>query len=352
MDPTYSGAYGRLKVSRLDFVSGSFVDQLEQKDSDEFVKMLGTTSYRKELDALSGLYSMPDVVEVVINAHMMSMIKNATFALPPLARNFVAAYVSKWDIDNIKTILSSKVLGYSVENTETFITVQRGTPVGLFGGGISREDYVKLIEQKDIEGVCNALTKFGYGTMLLRYIDDAKKTNDISPMILALDTYYYSHLLESFRFYNGNEGPVMQYIRGLIDIKNVMTVMKCIDLGNKNPKDYLIKGGTIPENKLIEMASKSMDAIKGDMPFKIDEAFERYRKDEFMAYLESALKKELYKKYLRAFDSIPLSLETIIAFVLRSELERDELRAIWLGKYYKISKERTESMRVLKYVIS
>ena len=185
MDSTYAGAYGRLKVSRSELLSNAFIDQLNQKDSDEFVKLLSGTGYRKEIDSLSQLYQLPDLVEVVLNAHMMRMVRNAAFAVPPLARNFVTAYMSKWDIENIKTILSSKVLGYPVEYTETFLTVQRGLPVGTFSGTISREEYVKIIEQKDIEGVVNALVKFGYGTILLKFIEDVKKTNDISTMVRA-----------------------------------------------------------------------------------------------------------------------------------------------------------------------
>ncbi len=351
MDSTYSGAFGRLKVSKSDFLSNAFIDQLEQKDSEEFLKQLSTTSYRKEIDALSQLYTQPDLTEVALNAHMTRMIKNASFAVPPLAKDFVSAYVSKWDIENIKTILSSKVLGYTVENTEVFLTVQRTTPVGLFGGTISREEYIKLIEQKDIEGVANALTKFGYGIILLKYVDEAKKNNDISQMVLALDMYYYARLLQAFKFYNGDEGPLYEYIKGLIDIRNVMTVIKGIDIGNRNIKEFIIKGGSIPDNKLVEMATKEIATIKGDMPFKIDDAFDKFKNDELTAYFESALKRELYKKYLKAFDSLPLSLGSIIGFIIRSELERNELRTIWMSKYYKISKERMETMRMLKYVI-
>ncbi len=351
MDSTYSGAYGRLKVSKSDFLSSAFMEQLSQKESDEFVKQLATTGYRKEIDALSQLYAQPDLTEAALNAHMTRMIRNAAFAVPPLAKDFVAAYISKWDIENIKMILSSKVLGYPVENTEVFLTVQRNTPVGLFGGTISREEYVKLIELKDIESVANALTKYGYGIILLKFVDEAKRTNDISTMVLALDMYYYSRLLQSFKFYNGDEGPLFEFIKGLIDIKNVMTVIKGIDIGSRGIKDFIIKGGSIPENKLVEMASKEIAAIKNDMPFKIDDAFDKFKSDGFTAYFESALRRELYKKYLKVFDSLPLSLGSIIGFIIRSELERNELRTIWMSKYYKVGKERTESLRILKYVI-
>ncbi len=351
MDSTYSGAYGRLKVSRSEFLSPGFIEQLAQKDSDEFMKQLSTTSYRKEIDMLSSLYQLPDLVEVVINAHMMRMIKNSTFAIPPLAKDFILAYVSKWDIENIKLILSSKVLGYSVENTEIFLTIERGTPVGIFGGTISREEYVKMIEMKDVESVVNSLTKYGYGTILLKFIDEVKKSNNISSMILALDIFYYTLLIQSFRFYNGDEGPVVEFVKGLIDVRNIMTVIKGSDFGYKNTKDFFIAGGNISENKLVEMSSKELSSLKNELPFKIDDAFDKYKNDQFVAYFETALKRELYKKFLKNFDSLALSLETIISFIIRSELERDELRAVWLSKYYKINKERAESMRILKQVV-
>lgn len=351
MDSTYAGAYGRLKVSKSDFVAPSFAEQIAQKEAGEFIKMLSTTSYRREVDALSQFYQMPDLVEVVLNAHLMRMVKMATFAIPPQARDFVLAYVSKWDINNINTVLSSKVLGYDVEHTEAFLTVQRTIPVGLFSGTISREDYAKIIEQKDIEGVVNALVRFGYGTTLLKFVDDAKKNKDISSMILALDIGYYSRLISTLKFYNGDEGPLMDFIRSLVDIKNIMTVIKSVEFGYKGAKNLLIKGGNMPEAKLTEMSGKGLDGMRGDMPFSIDDAFERYGRNPFLAEFEMALRRELYKKYIRIFESLPLSIESIMAFILRSEIERDELRAIWLGKYYNIGKERLDSMRMLKYVV-
>ncbi len=352
MDPTYIGAYGRLKASKADFLAPDFVDQLMQRDQDEFLKSLSSTGYRKEIDSLSQLYQMPDLVEAVLNAHMMRMIRNAAFAVPSLARDFISAYVGRWDIENIKVILSSKVLNYAVENTEVFLTVQRGTPVGLFGGTITREDYVKINEQKDVEGVVNALVRFGYGTPLLKYVDEVKRTNDVSSMVLALDTFYYQRLLSTLRFYNGDEGPMYQYVTSLIDIKNITTAIKGNAFGHRNVKDYFIKGGSIPDNKLVEISTKDASSLKNEIPFKIDDAIERYRKDGLISHIELGMRRELYKKYLKLFDSLAGSLEAIVAFAIRSEIERDELRAVWLTKYYKISKERADTLRTLRYVVS
>jgi vacuolar-type H+-ATPase subunit C/Vma6 len=51
------------------------------------------------------------------------------------------------------------------------------------------------------------------------------------------------------------------------------------------------------------------------------------------------------------FDGSSISVEQIIGFMIRSEIERDELRSLWLGKYYNISKERLEHMKILKHVV-
>ncbi len=350
MDSTYTGAYGRLKGLRQDFLTPSFIDQLEQKDTDDFMKLLSNTSYRKEIDELSGLYKLPDLFEVVINAHMMRMNRNSAFAMPPLARNMISAFMSKYDIENIKTILSSKKLGYTVDQTEVFLMVQRNIPVGLFAGLISREDYANMAAQKDVEGVVNYIVRFGYGAALLKYVDDARKS-DISKMLLALDLYYYTRLIEAFRFYVGNEGLLLNFIKGLIDIKNTMTVIKGIELGIKDVKEFLIKGGEIPEAKLVEMSQKPIMSLQGYMPFKIDYAFDFYKTDPFAGYFEAALKRELYKKYLSLFSESGISAAQIVGFMFRSEMERDELRSVWLGKYYKVSKERIEHMKMLKYVV-
>ena len=350
LEGTYLGAYGRLRVLRPEFLSSSFIESLDGKDGDEFIKALSNTSYRKEIDALSGLYKLPDLVEVVLNSHMMRMMHDALFALPPSARGVISAYMGRWDVENIETILSSKVLGYTLEHTEAFITTERAIPVGLFGGMIKRDDYINMIAQKDIEGVVNYLVKFGYGRVLLKHIDDVKKNGDITGMVLDLDLYYYNNLFESFRFHEGTEGRLLGYIRGLIDIKNLLTVIKSIELQNKNIKDYLIKGGRISEQKLLEMLNaKDIPSLKEFIPYKIDDAFEAYKRDQFTTYFDVAMRRELYKEYLVGFER-SMHIEFILGFIIKSEIERNELRSVWLSNYYKVNKQRAEQLRVLKHL--
>lgn len=350
MDSTYAGKYGQLSVLSTELLSSEFIEQLEQKEPEEFLKSLSSTSYRKEIDAFSTLYQIPDLVEVALNAHAMRMMKNAYMAVPPLARDFVMAYASKWDIENIKLILSSKKLGYSVESTEIFLMVQRNVPVGVISGPISMEEYKEIIEQKDIEAVVHALTRYGYGTVLLKYLNDVLRTGDISEMVVALDLAYYERLLSSLKFYNGDEGMMLGYVKDLVDVRNVMSALKSSAFGYKDVGNYVIKGGNIQESKIAEIASKHIEDTKGDMPFKIDEAYELYKKDPYLAYFEAALKSQLYRKYLKLFDESAISLAYIVGYMIRAEIERDELRLAWMNRYYNVSKERVENVKILKHI--
>ncbi len=350
MDSTYTGKYGQLRVLKTGFLSSDFVEQLEQKEPEDFLRALSGTSYRKEIDAFSGLYKGADLVSVVLNAHAMNTVRNAYIALPPLARDFVVAYTSKYDVENIKLILSSKKLNYSVESTEMFLMVHRNVPVGVISGPISMEEYKTIIAQKDIEGVVDALARHGYGTILLKFLDQTLKTGDISEMVVALDLAYYERLKAALRFYTGNEGLLFEYVKELIDVKNIMSVLKAIEAGYKDVGSYLVKGGNMTDSKLAEMSSKRVDELRNEMPYRIDEAFDMYRNDPYLTYFEAALRSAMLRKYLKLFDESAISLAYIMAFIIRAEVERDELRLAWTNRYYGVSKERIENLKILKHL--
>ncbi len=347
----YVGKYGQLKVLSTEFLSLKFMEELEQK-WDDFIKILSGTTYRREVDEFSALYKIPDLIDVVLNAHMMRTMQSAAFAAPPEARSFITAYLSKWDIENIKLILSAKVLGYTVEQTEKFLVVQHDTPAGILAGIITKDDYKTMLAQKDVEGVVNSVLKYGYGKVLLKYLDSAKRNSDISEMVLALDLYYYNVLIEEYKLHNITERIIGEYIAESIDVRNIMNMLKGLSYGYKNLGQYVIKGGNIGEKELTEIASKGAEYMLDHIPFKINDAIERYKSEGFLGYIENALRRELYKKYISEFRHSSFSLAFIFAYMLRGEMERDELRNIWFSRYYNISKDRSSALKIAKYVLS
>jgi len=98
------------------------------------------------------------------------------------------------------------------------------------------------------------LVKYKYGTILIQNLDTYQKTSDISPMMTELLSFYYTNLLESIKFFQGDEGITRDLFRTQIDKKNILTLLKGRDskLERDLVKKHLIEYGKIPVDKLLE----------------------------------------------------------------------------------------------------
>jgi V/A-type H+-transporting ATPase subunit C len=335
-DSTYIGKYGSFRAMATSLLPQSFFQQMSGKSSEEILKMLSETRYRKEIDELSQLYQMPDFFEAVINATLGRSIREAYSAMPPLAQPFVQAYISKWDIENIKLVLSSKALGYELSDTAHFMLAVKN-PVGILGGSISRSDYATMLSQKDVASVVNYLVKFGYGAVLMSHIDDYVKNGTLGPMLTELSTYYFKHLTDSLRFYKGDEGPVYEYVISLIDSENILNVAKASYMGSADLQQYVMPGGRLSPLQIV-------DSIQGKAPEPVIALLGNVQQDIVQKYavagrlseLESSLRRSLYSRFMPLFSASSPSLSYIMSYLLRLEAERDTLRALLLQSYYGI----------------
>ena len=335
-DSTYTGKYGSLRAMSTSLLGNGFYEQASGKSPEEVLKMLSETRYRKQIDELSQLYQMPDLFEAVINATLAKSLQEAYVAMPPLAQPFVKAYISKWDIENIKVVLSSKAMGYELTDTSHFMLAVKN-PVGILAGSISKQDYANLLAQKDVVSAVNYLAKFGYGTVLMSHIDDYAKNGSLAPMLTELGFYYYTHLAESLRFYKGDEGPVYECVIAMIDAENVLNAAKASYSGMQDIQQFVIKGGSISASQITEAlngkAPESFSRLMGD---STPDSLSRYVAAGKLSELEAILKRSLYKKFMPTFSASSQSLSYIMGYILRLESERDALRALLLQGYYGI----------------
>ena len=338
MDSTYAGAYGHIKALSLDLLSKEQINRIKESSKDEFIAILSGTNYKQDIDEVYNRYREEDLIDIVVNTHFLRNCKNAIGLLPSSGKGLIRAYLSRIDIENIKLILAAKLIGKDLQMTENMLTINRGFPLGMQSPMLSKDEYSNIIQQKDLAEVINYLTRYDYGKVLLPFSVSAELGRDVSGMATALDIEYYNGLLKAFKFYNGNEGPILRFIQSQIDVRNIMTVIKAIEM-NKTVENILIKGGSISTEKLAEMSKMRIeDAIK-DIPFDLSEALELYRKEGLVANFEVELKRQSHDRYLQIFKASSISLESVLSFIIEAELERDTIRLSWFKKYYNIEKE-------------
>ncbi len=342
MDATYLGKYGQLSCLNTEFLKNSDIDSLINLSTDkEFLNYLENKSYKLEIQKFSNSYVMPDLYTMIINYHMVKHIKDALQSLPYGGKTFITAYLNRFDIENIKVILSSKSLNYKVDHFEPFLMIN-DMPVGYITGSIPEEEYKALIEQPDVEGIVNSLAEYGYGVALMEKLEEFRNEGNMVGMFNTLDSYYYTRLFEQFNMYLGSQISIRNYLKSLVDIHNVSLLAKHIVSSNKDEgdlEDYIVDYGNISKQELLNSKFDTIGSLAGLNVPGLSKAVEMYTKSGLLGSIETEMKYALYNEYLPKLKMSNIGMNTVMYYIIRSEIERDNLRVIMLGKYYDMGNE-------------
>ncbi len=324
----YAGAYGGISVLKTKLLSKGELASLQEKNFEELMNALYETSYKQEFDLFSTALKYPDAIDSIANAHMAGRLNEMKVVLPMQAMPLINAYYRKYDIDSIKSILSAKVLGHDLNELEGFIAAGSESTVGA----LNSKDLLNIINEPNIEGIINYLSKFVYGGLLLQNIDSIRAGN-LYEAFFALDYFYFNNFLKEAKK-NGNKN-IIAFATELINLQNLIAAIKAIAFRYEfnSIKGYFIEGGSISAEDFDKMASNGMDGImKGFPDYAV--AFEVYGKEKRIADLDAALKAYVQSKAIKKFMSMPLSIEFIFGFILMAERERDTIRNMCYRKYY------------------
>ena len=346
----YSSSFGRLQSISINFLSKDFMQNLlKANDVNEMIRLLEPTWYGQEIKRAASVYQGPELLEVALNRHLVGINKILLEATPFNGKNAIRSYLSKWDIYNIELILSSKSMGRIIKETESLLISSRNIPAGISAGNISHDEMKIILAESGVEGVVNKLAKYGYGVILMQHLDAYKKTGDIAPMMSALHGFYHQKLLESLKFFQGDEGMIRELVRTEIDKKNILNLLKAkkSNLDKEMVERHLVEGGKISTKELLEIYGvKDVTEIVGriDASFKLTDALEQYKTTNSLIDFEVAINKFINTTYVKKLKNIALSIGTIFYFIFNAEHEHENLKRITYGKRYNLSNERISGM--------
>ncbi len=349
MDSVYTGVYGKLKVITQDFLKKDVFDDLDRKGKDSFIPVLSNTSYKDEINAFYSQYKLPELVEIVVNSHMMKTVRNAVKLIPTGSLPVIEAYIGKWDLENIRLILYSKIRNFEVSRTDAFLIVDRSMPVTTYSGFIPKEDYTNLMAQRSLEDVIEAASKYWYGTKLMEAINSIKSLADVDKALLRVEVAYHENLLDKLRFYNGDEGPLYRFFKELIDIRNITTAMRFRQNQIEGALE-LAKGGNLQNDAINSILTSSPSEWKTKIPYRVDEAIKIYQESNLLSFLSTGMLGDLYNRYLSILRSSALSLNYLFYFIIRAEIERKELISLWFKNYNNIPEEKARLIRMTTYI--
>ena len=350
----YASSLGRLQSQFPQFLGKDVYAQLlNAKDLAEVTKLLEASPYGPEILASAASYSGARLLEVAVNRTLVRRNRQALDAAPFAGKPLVGSYLRRWDIENIALILSSKAQNRPVKEAELFLVSSRDIPAGLFGGQMTLDDFRLVLQQPTLETTVQALVKFGYGAVLLPLLDQYERTKDIFPLLQALDRQYYGVLLDSSKFFQGDEWVVRLFIRSEVDVRNVTLLLKGKDAGlaAEVVLERFIDGGELPRSAVDDLygarsVPELVTALETRYP-TIHNGDAGYTANRTLSGYESALQRDRAVRELRRLRSYPLSISVIFSWMLLAELERSDLRRVIYGKLYNVQPATLESMLVV-----
>jgi len=349
----YASSHGRLRADFTAFLPKELYPRLlAAKDVGEIAKMLDGTAYSYDLNQARATHQGISLVEIAINRTLVRRNRHAFEATPFSGRPVVGAYVRRWDIENIGLIIASKAKGRSIGDTEQELVSSRDLPAGLIAGKLSLDDFRNLLAQPSVEAIANQLVKFGYGAALLPLVEEYSRTHDIFPLFHALTVQYYHDVLESARFFQGDEWVVRQFLQSEVDVRNALLLLEGKDAGL--PLDQVLTrfldGGTLLSSAAADPygarnVPELVERLTARFP-SLPEGTADYTDHASLTGFEAVLQRERAVTEAKRMRAYPLSLAGIFTYLLLSELERSDLRRIAFGNLYGIPNDRVQPLLV------
>jgi V/A-type H+/Na+-transporting ATPase subunit C len=349
----YASALGRLGPDFTGFLSKeTYPGLVASKDPEDLAKRLEGTAYADDVARARATHSGPTMLEVAINRTFVRRNRHAYEATPYAGRRAIAAYLARWDIENVELVLSAKAQGRGLTETEDHLVSSREIPAGLYAGVMTLDDFRVLLAQTSLEAVVSSLAKYGYGATLLPLLEAFERTRDIFPLLSALDRQYYRDAIEAARFFQGDEWVVRGFLSSEIDVRNALLLLKG-KLSDVPLADLL--GRWIPGGSLGEAAATDLYTARGvpELAERLADRFpsiahgtEEFGSGGHLSGYETALTRDRAAQELKRLRTYPLSLAVIFAYLLRNEIERGDLRRLAFGKLYGLPTERIEKLLV------
>ena len=345
--PLESGNYpyvtARVKAKRALLLPKDTYDRLLLMEVPEIARFLGEREYKAEMVALGARYSGVDLIETAVTRNLAKTYNQIYEFSEGDLRTMVGQYLDRYDLENIKAIVRSKVYGASADEV-----IEDLVPAGSFSEDFLRE----LVNETNLDGVFKALE----GTIYAKaFAALGKKPSDVGNWAEWEDLVsrlYYADLLAAIPPSTEANRFMRQFVKREIDIVNLKTLLRVWDAKARFTREVFLEGGDeLDLESLHEMASL-------DKPALLKRLSEYSFYEEIAGALETveetgvgALMRRVQKLHLleaaRYAHLQPLSILPILDYIVLKEVEVQNIQIIARGKESGLSTEVIRDLLVV-----
>ena len=324
----YAYTSSRVKAKKSKLLKAEDYNKLQAMTVPEISRYISETGYGREMADLANLHSGLELVEYATYGNMAKAFRSILGAASGDCKNMVGSYLKKWDYRNTLTIMRGKRYGLSNDQIRADLIV---------AGYLNIEDLEKLMQINNMDELIAAVCT----AMHIHIPDDVmaiyKARGDLSPFEDYFVISYYHDLLASVK---GNDRPTTvfrNYIRSVVDIRNIETLLKfkIEKVDAETAMHYFIAGGR-------EIDEKTMSQLAGtpDMPTLLNDLQQLKMYADIKDYISAdtnvtgvinALMHYLGDLAESVSAIYPLSVLPVVDYMLRKEAEVKNIRLIAYG---------------------
>lgn len=326
----YAYTTARVKARKSLLLSDDVYNKMLLMDIPEISRLLGETTYQKEMAELGGRIEGVDLIEHATYRNMARSFRSILDMSNGDLHDMIAANLTRWDYWNLKVILRAKTFGADVESIKEEL-VPAGKESAAF--------LSVLANMETVEEILEAFSKEEGIVFPPQLMESIKANGKLACLEDFLDKVYYQKLLDSIDPSSKPTRLFKDFIRMEIDIINVETILKLKmeNVPGDSIMTYIIEGGKQLDLKMAKKLAhaESLEAMAADLKRldfygEIAEVIKSETKS--LRMLVSILERYKLRKAKTFSHLYPLSVIPILDYMINKKVEVDNIRIIARGK--------------------
>jgi len=304
----------------------------------EITRFIGETEYKQEIDELATTFRGIDLIEVALSWNLAKEYQKIQEISPGNLKQFTRAYLRRWDIQNVLTILRGKLQGVKTGKIKEVL---------IPAGSLDKVALDRLLAEENPEKIVDALKGHRMYPVLLREYPVAKDSGSFSHMENELYKQFFSEIITEAESGIKGGNLFLNFIRFDIDIKNVKTLFRLrADTFEEDAREMYIQGGMLSAADFATLntmkdQNEFIDILKGKIRQKsLIALLDELSSEKGVRDIETRLTRVQLEQMERMSKRHPFSIHPILVYLEKKKYEVFNIRALARGKESKLPSDK------------
>ena len=337
----YMSARVKAKTSKL--LKEEDYNKMLMMSVPEISHYISEAGYSKEMNDLGARHSGIELLEYATYMNMSKQFRSILESANGELKDMVAAYLTKWDFENLKVVLRGKNYGLTLDNMREDLVI---------AGSLKEDDLEKLLSAPSIEealAIFKSKTGLSVSDEAIRAYKEDKILTKIEDEITK---GYYKNVLDSISGKDRATNIFRNYMKYVIDLKNVETIMKLKmeNIGGEEAADFFIPGGYQLNQKIYAQAAAAptMEAAFNELQsMKIYEELKALSQTPTISLLVLSMERVRLQMAIQVAHMYPLSVIPVVVYMIMKEDEVKKIRTVAHGVDSGLDRDSIKNLLVI-----